>query len=426
MSITANTNELSEEQFNNINDELKIEMKDKYSFGPVKYFIPYDVLGDSGETVSLPFAYAVRKLKLKRRTRDKFNPLETGFVGDLRDAQIEVKNEAIQTLNKKGSIILSMYCGFGKTITSINIAATIGMKTLVIVNKLVLMSQWEESIKRFCPDASVIKLTAKTKKCTSDTDFVIVNAINIPKMDREVFENIGVVIVDEAHLIMAETVSKCMNMVSPRYVIGLTATPYRPDGLDALLEFYFGEDKIIRDLHREHVVYKVTTGFEPVVELTEAGRLNWGSVLDSQSKDPARNKLIVDIIKSHSDRTFLVLVKRVEQGEELERLLLEQGENVTSLVGSRQTFDASARILIGTCSKVGTGFDHPHLDTLLLAADVEEYFIQYLGRCMRTREGVPFVFDLVDNNGVLKKHYSTRKKIYTKHGGVIKDYKINE
>jgi superfamily II DNA or RNA helicase len=425
MSITVNVNDLSDLDLENINSELKIEMKDKYSFGPARYFIPYDIVGDGAEAV-IPFAYAARNLKLKRRGRGMFNALEDViFEGGLREEQLVVKEEAIDILNKRGSVILSMYCGFGKTITSINLAVSIRMKTLVIVNKLVLMSQWEDSVKRFAPGCKVVKVTPSSKKSKEeahDADFVIINAINMPKMEVGFFDTVGTVIVDEAHLIMAETVSKCMNVVSPRYLIGLTATPYRPDGLDALLEFYFGSDKIIRDLWREHIVYKVSTGFEPVVELTEQGRMNWGSVLDSQSKDEARNQLIVDIIRKHADRTFLVLVKRVEQGNLLERMLLEAGEDVTSLVGSKQTFEASSRILLGTCSKVGTGFDHPTLDTLLLAADVEEYFIQYLGRCMRTRTGVPIVFDLVDENGVLKKHYNTRKKIYKKHGGTIKDY----
>jgi superfamily II DNA or RNA helicase len=156
--------------------------------------------------------------------------------------------------------------------------------------------------------------------------------------------------------------------------------------------------------------------------MTAQGRMNWGSVLDSQSKDEKRNMLIVNIIQHFKERNFLVLVKRVEQGDLLEKMLIEKGENVTSLVGKRQTFEVNSRILIGTCSKVGTGFDHPKLDTLLLAADVEEYFIQYLGRCMRTRDGIPVVFDLVDDNGVLKKHYNTRKKIYKQHGGIIKDF----
>ena len=92
-------------------------------------------------------------------------------------------------------------------------------------------------------------------------------------------------------------------------------------------------------------------------------------------------------------------------------------------MGSNQEFDKKARILIGTISKIGTGFDHPSLDALMLAADVEEYFIQFLGRCMRTKEVEPIVFDLVDNYTVLKKHFNTRRSVYQEHGGIIKLYK---
>jgi superfamily II DNA or RNA helicase len=404
MSIVLPVEELSDKSREIINDELKLELKDKYSFGPARYLIPYELTGD--ERIKLPFAFASRRLKIKRPTRSLFPTIDVEFDGDLRPEQVEVKQEAVSILNKKGSVIMSMYCGFGKTITGINMACAIGFKTLVIVNKIVLMTQWEESIKRFCPRASVQKIKPKCVK--KDCDFYIINAINAEKMGDAFFADIGCVIVDEAHLIMAETVSKCLQSLSPRYLIGLTATPYRPDGLNGLLDFYFGEDKIIRELHREHIVYKVKTGFKPTIELGVTGRVNWGVVLDSQSKDPDRNDLILKIICHFN-----------------EEKLSEMGEKVTSLIGSNQTFEASSRILIGTCSKVGTGFDHPKLDTLLMAADVEEYFIQYLGRCMRTKDNVPVVFDLVDDNGILTKHYATRKKIYEKHGGVIKNFDLN-
>lgn len=421
MSLTIDIDELSDKSRQIINDELKLEMKDKYGFGPSRFLIPYELTGD--DRIKIPFAFASRRLKIKRPLRTSFPEINIDFEGDLRPEQLQVKQEAISTMNKKGSVIMSMYCGFGKTITGINIASTIGFKTLVIVNKIVLMTQWEESIKRFCPRASVQKVKPKCVK--KDCDFYIINAINAEKMGDAFFADIGCVIVDEAHLIMAETVSKCLQSVSPRYLIGLTATPYRPDGLNGLLDFYFGEDKIIRELLREHKVYKVETGFKPTIELGVTGRLNWGVVLDSQSKDPDRNNLILKIICHFSERNFLVLVKRVEQGLFLQERLSEMGEDVTSLIGSNQTFEASSRILIGTCSKVGTGFDHPKLDTLLMAADVEEYFIQYLGRCMRTRDNVPVVFDLVDDYSILTKHYATRKKIYKKHGGKIENLDLN-
>ena len=169
-------------------------------------------------------------------------------------------------------------------------------------------------------------------------------------------------------------------------------------------------------------MYRVDTGFVPDVELSAGGRVNWCSVLDSQASSVERNELIMNIISKHPDRNFLVLVKRVSQGQYLLNELLSRGETVTSLLGSKQEFDPSARILIGTNSKVGTGFDHPKLDAMLLAGDVEAYFVQYLGRCMRTRDVVPIVFDLVDKNPILLRHYATRRAEYLKKGGVIKTY----
>jgi hypothetical protein len=78
---------------------------------------------------------------------------------------------------------------------------------------------------------------------------------------------------------------------------------------------------------------------------------------------------------------------------------------------------------VASLQKCGVGFSHDILDSLIIASDMEEYFIQYLARVMRTEEVEPIVFDLVDNHPALKKHFGHRKKVYTKAGGVIKDYK---
>ena len=155
------------------------------------------------------------------------------------------------------------------------------------------------------------------------------------------------------------------------------------------------------------------------------GRINWASILDAQSKNEYRNNLIIKIIQKFSNRIFLVLVKRVEQGIYLKNELEKNGESVTDLIGSKQEFDKDARILIGTCQKVGVGFDHARLDTLLLATDLEEYFIQYLGRIFRRKDIDPIVFDIVDNNSILTKHFNSRKKVYQEHGGIINNFNVN-
>lgn len=421
MSIKTNIDELAWETRQKINTDLQIEIVSKYGKGQSKYIFPYEIVGDD---IKLPFAYAARVLKLKRQDRTAFPEINVKFEGESRQEQKILLKEATKLLSEKGSVIISAFCGFGKTHCAIKLASSIRLKTLVIVNKIILMKQWEESILKFCPTAIVQRLTTKSVK--KDCDFYIINAQNVEKMGKNFFSDIGSVIIDEAHLIMAETLSKSLQYVYPRYLIGLTATPYRPDGLNILLELYFGKYKIIRKLWRKHTAYKITTGFKPTIELAVNGRVNWGVILDSQANDIERNEIIIRLIQHFSDRTFLVLVKRVAQGEHLEKRLLEESEDVTSLLGSNQEYKETARILIGTSSKIGVGFDHPKLDALLLAADVEEYFVQYLGRVFRTKDVEPIILDLVDNYSILTKHFQTRRQVYQEHGGTVKNFELSE
>jgi superfamily II DNA or RNA helicase len=371
------------------------------------------IYGDGLEHI--PVLLPRKKASPRKQTKDA---LVTGF----KAVPIDDKNYYGFVIGGNHRFLLGDFTVTHNTCCSIKLACDVGFQTLVIVNKLVLMKQWDEGIMRFCPDAVVQKLTTKSKK--SNADFYVINAQNVEKMGTDFFSNIGTVIIDESHLIMAETLSKSMQYVFPRYLIGLTATPYRVDGLNKLLDLYFGSYKIVRNLWREHTAYKVTTGFKPTIEKAANGRVNWGIVLDSQANDHDRNELIIKLLKYFSDRNFLVLTKRISQGEYLLSRLEEEGEDVTSLLGNNQEFELSSRILIGTSSKVGVGFDHPRLDALLLAADLEQYFIQYLGRVFRTKDVEPIIVDLVDDYSLLNKHFATRQKVYQEHGGTVRNFDL--
>ena len=254
MSVTTNIDNLSNEINDKIIKDLTIKIENKFGIGQPRYIYPYIL---ETNNIILPFAYALTNLRLARPKRDSFPPINLIFEGQLREEQQIVREEALNILSKRGSVIISAFCGFGKTIGAINLAITINFKTLIIVNKIVLMQQWVDSIMTFCPDAKIQKLTPKSKK--QDVNFYIINAQNVEKLHKSFFNDVGTVVVDEAHMIMAETLFKSLQYVKPRYLIGLTATPYRPDGLDILLELYFGKYKIIRKLHKKHIVYKVST-----------------------------------------------------------------------------------------------------------------------------------------------------------------------
>ena len=74
--------------------------------------------------------------------------------------------------------------------------------------------------------------------------------------------------------------------------------------------------------------------------------------------------------------------------------------------------------------KAGTGFNHPRLNSLILATDALNYYVQFLGRVFRTLDVIPSIFDVVDTNPILKKHFDERRKVYEEHGGIIKSLNI--
>jgi superfamily II DNA or RNA helicase len=194
--------------------------------------------------------------------------------------------------------------------------------------------------------------------------------------------------------------------------------------MDKLLNVYFGEERIDRKLYRKHYYYRVKTDLTPVVRKNEKGELIWDSILEWQSENEERNDIICDLVKRHPDRHFLILCKRIQQAKTIKQKLEEIGETVDTLIGNETVFDKTVRVLIATIQKCGVGFSHDILDALIVASDCEEYFIQYLGRVMRTEEGEPIIFDLVDKHPSLSRHYTTRKKTSKEAGGIISDYKF--
>jgi superfamily II DNA or RNA helicase len=456
MSIKINIEEIPISMRTKMMNELDITIKPKKKFGfgnkntPVKQVQPF-LLRDG--KIYLPFHYAnqlsfsndekesnkkkdnnmdmdMDKEKEKEKNKviidrrppmDELDKMTVPFTGELRPHQKVVKKEAIDILNKQSTVILSLYPGYGKTSMAIYIASKIGLKTCVIVHRIILVEQWKESITRFCPNARVQILAAKSKRDPT-ADFYIINAINVEKLDFQFFKGIGLLVVDEIHTIVSDILSRCFFHIQPRFLIGLSATPYRSDGMDILLDIFFGTAKILRTLNRQHTVYHVKTGFVPDVKMDMSGKMIWNSVLESQATSVERNQIIIDIVRKFPDRYFLILCKRVSQAHYLHEQLKELGEKPTLLVGSKNDFDKTSRVLISSVQKSGVGFSHDILNSLIIASDMEEYFVQYLGRVIRTEQGVPLVFDLVDEHSSLKRHFAARKKVYEEAGGKIIKY----
>jgi len=348
------------------------------------------------------------------------------FTGELLDTETRdqktVAKQAIMYLKAHRTVLLSLYCGFGKTISAIYLACVAKLKTCVIVHRTVLIDQWIESIEKF----STAKVQVLEGKTTIDpeADFCLINPLLAGKKNPEFFEEFGMLICDEVHVLCADVFSRAILRFTPKYLIGLSATPQRDDGMDKILDICFGTEARIKRIMQCHFnVYDLRTGLKPTFEYNVQGKINWNSLLDSLIENDIRNQTIAEIAQLYQDRTILILTKRVEHCRDLVDRLKKLDQSVTTMTGSSRKYDKTARILVSTFSKLGVGFDDKRLNMLILACDIVNVE-QYAGRVFRTyEERPPVIIDLIDDHGTLKTHWYTRRQWYLSRGAEISSFK---
>lgn len=437
MSVKLRLSDLSDRDKKHIDRTLKIACNNE----DVDVF---DVVKEStGRHVVLPFSFARPFLKCNVSSHDpNFNVTSSSstssskhipasassdFTGTLRPRQKKVRDAAIESLNKTGSIVISAEPGFGKTITSIEMITAINTPTVIFVKQAMIMDQWSASIANYAPGKKVVKVTS-TKALDPTADIYLMNPIILKKPISETrfaptdLEHIKLVVVDELHQIVTKVLHKAFFKFQPHYIIGLSATPYRPklDPFEPAIAWFFGKTVVGSKLFRKHTVYCVKTDFIPETRTQpHTGKLDWSAVLTSQAEDEHRNQIIVKTVLKFPQRTWLILVKRVDHARTLQALFETEGVESETITGASREFDKSAKILIGTTPKIGVGFDHAPIDALCMAADVLEYFEQFLGRCMRREDVEPIVIDFEDRFNPLLKHLRSRIKKYKEHGGHV-------
>ncbi len=343
------------------------------------------------------------------------------FCGELLPRQKEIVDETLDILHRTNTCLLCLHTGFGKTIFALWIASQFGMKVLVLCHRKIIMDQWIEAARKYLPEVTCGIFNPGKSTAENLPTICIANTINITKVDHDFFKGFGTVIVDEVHTICTEQFSKSLTRVFPNYLIGLSATPFRSDGMDRLIELYMGPEMVCKKMQRFFHVYKFETHFQPEVRRLPDGGLDWNSVLESQATSKSRNKQICELVRFFCNRTILVLVKRKDHAIALQKMLWKwlPRSDVGIFLGTMKNANYDCRVLIGTVSKSGTGFDHPKLDMLIAAADVEENFMQYLGRVFRRDDTCPIYIDVVDDMSVLKTHSATRLKVCKEAGGIV-------
>ena len=351
-------------------------------------------------SIFIPFSYYKNNIKYKIDKNKKYDNInenglfltkEYNFRTDGGRDQEIVFNDALIKLKKYNSILLSLFCGYGKTYTAIRLAVHLKKKTAILVHRKILFDQWIESIEKFTN--CKVQIVETDGILDDDADFYIFNIAYVSKywnsekklwLNKKIgkYKNIGTLIIDEAHIACAQEMSKSLTYFFPLNCIALTATPIRKDGLDKVLEIYFGNYKdtqIIRIAQNSFNVLKINTNIEPEFTINSNGKKDWNSVINDITKNNDRNIFIKNLVNKFKDFNILILSKRVEHCHFLSKLFDESSIENTVMTGTKNTYNKDCSVLISTYSKLGVGFDDSRLNLLILTCSVTE-IEQYAGR----------------------------------------------
>jgi superfamily II DNA or RNA helicase len=392
---------------------------------------------------------------------DKTNPgrkIDIEFNGTLRDEQPLALDKLLEHRNG----ILCGTTAFGKTVVAIKLIAKRKVNTLILVDKVSLVSQWKERLTQFLTTKEKFIPTAggsnnRVKKPTTIRDNLVIGQIGNGKntlngsIDIAVMQSLnrmgdvkdcvndyGMVIVDECHHVSAFSFEKILKSTTAKYVHGLTATTVRKDGHHPIIFMQCGPVRFKDDAKKQaekrpfdHYIIPKFTSFRIPLDKDEKD-LSINELYAGITMNEMRNQLIIDdVVKCHENgRNCIVLTERTAHVETLSNGLRKRIPDVISLtggMGTKETRKNMTRIantpvdqsltLIATGRYIGEGFDEPRLDTLFLAMPIswKGTLQQYAGRLHRLFEGKSDVriYDYVDIHvRMFEKMYNKRLNGY--------------
>ncbi len=377
-------------------------------------------------------------IKLERQDeRTTGSPISITFRGKLYTEQLV----AVEDMLVYDTGILCAPTAFGKTVTAAAIIARRQLSTLVLVHRAELMRQWAERLASFLdlPNKAIGMLGGGKRRLTGIIDIALIQSISPKTKDTIWLRQYGQVVVDECHHLSAFSFESVMKAVHARYVLGLTATPFRRDGHHPIIFMQCGPIR-----HRASSTKLPSHSMEVWVRKRPCAfseGLPIQDVFHKLIEDEARNQEIVtDIVQAYEEgRKVLVLSERTEHLATLKTMLeamvpslfllhgrLPKKERISVLEQLPTAEQPAPFVLLATGRLIGEGFDHPLLDTLVLAMPIswKGALQQYAGRLHReyaTKTDIR-IYDYVESgHPPLARMWKKRIKGYQAMGYLIVD-----
>jgi superfamily II DNA or RNA helicase len=199
-----------------------------------------------------------------------------------------------------------------------SVIAQRAVPTIVLVHRKPLLDQWRAQITDLLdlPSSAVGQIGGGRNKPTGIVDLAMIQSLARKEDLEDLLGAYGLIVVDECHHLPAVSFEAVVRQAPGRHFLGLTATPYRRDGLEGIIHMQCGPIRHrfdtsrdpAEELSRELVVRETDFSFETDEDTSIQ------DVFATLTADDARNKLICEDVLAAlgRGRRCLILSQRRE------------------------------------------------------------------------------------------------------------------
>ena len=331
-----------------------------------------------------------------------------------------------------GNGIVKIATGGGKTMVAAATIAQLGKNSIFIVHTRDLLYQTINAFKNAFPDEEIgqigdgvlccQRITVATMQTLAilgdielgknkydeedngDTEKPFTLTVDKKQLFKAYAETVGVVMMDEVQIVSSQMafgvrfLFPCAN-----YAFGYSASPWRDDGSDMMIEAAFGTrivDINATTLIREGYLVKPTIIINQTSKVSNPGKTYAEIYKNCIVENESRNQQIVDdAIKQYdAGRNTLILITQIKHGETLTKMLNDRGYPAKFISGKSRTKVRQQVIddmrngkagLVVASTIADVGLDVPRLQSIIEAGAGKSSVtaLQRLGRIMRVFEG---------------------------------------
>ena len=330
--------------------------------------------------------------------------------------------------------LLCVPCGKGKTFMALAIAVRLKKRFLVVVDKEFLMNQWKGEMENFITGLRVGILQgdkANIDPSKYDCTICMLQTLAGRDFGEGFFKDYGFTIFDECHHLGAAHFSKALLKIQTKYILGLSATPTREDGLSSVFEAFIGKPAYWEKIREPDpgVVVRAVFYDSPCDDYQDVP-VNWkgepvtAKLLGQIVKWEDRTNTIIKICREicvDSRRQILMLSERKEHLEAFERLLdcepkIKTGYYIGGMKDEvRERNAKEAQVLLATYAMASDALNIKTLNAVILASP-RKHVEQSTGRILRLRpdqrQVEPIIVDIIDSHAMYVRQWYKRKAYY--------------